>query len=80
MSGLENSNRHLIQYTMLLGQNSRNIRTLEQLLNDYYELKISVQVTPYETRKLPEAATSNIGKSVRSRKNNKLGHGLLIGS
>ncbi|MCG9625120.1 type VI secretion system baseplate subunit TssG [Vibrio mediterranei] len=80
LSGLENSNRHLIQYTMLLGQNSRNLRTLEQLLNDYYELKISVQVTPYETRKLPEAATSNIGKSVKSRKNNKLGRGLLIGS
>ena len=80
ISGLPSHAKSLFRYTLLFGQNSRNVTILEQILNDYFELRIHVDVVHSEKRKLPVNAQSTIAKSTHLRNNNALGEGLLLGS
>ncbi|MGF1776154.1 type VI secretion system baseplate subunit TssG [Vibrio nomapromontoriensis] len=80
ISGLPSHAKSLFRYTLLFGQNSRNLNVLSQILNDYFELQIHVGVIHSEKRKLPTNAQSTIAKAANLRNNNALGQGLLLGS
>ncbi|WP_339387851.1 type VI secretion system baseplate subunit TssG [Vibrio caribbeanicus] len=65
------------QYSLLLGQKSRNLVCLEQILNDYFPFNIEVSTKTEERRKLPIDSLTQIGTS-RSY-NNCIGQGFLLG-
>ncbi|MCE0557536.1 MULTISPECIES: type VI secretion system baseplate subunit TssG [unclassified Motilimonas] len=71
------ANNTWFRYSLLMGQKSRHLGTLKQLLNDYFPYDIDVRINTFERRKLPSDALSKL--SAHSPRNNLLGQGFLMG-
>lgn len=77
LSGLNNTDQALLPYSLLLGQKSASITVLQQILSDYFSLKVSVKAQVSSHHLLPRNMLSQL--SGQSLKNNKLGRGLCLG-
>lgn len=77
LSGLNATDQAFLPYSILLGQKSASIAVLQQILSDYFALKVTVKAQMSSHHLLPRNMLSQL--SGRSIKNNKLGRGLCLG-
>lgn len=77
LASLKEQHSHLFQYSLLLNQQTRNIKTLKQILNDYFPYQIEVTTKQSERRQLPNDSLTRLGTD-RSY-NSRIGQGFLIG-
>jgi type VI secretion system protein ImpH len=77
LSGLCKKDSALLPYSLLLGQKSNSLITLQQMLSDYFSLQVTVRATPYSYHLLPRNTLSQL--SGRGASNNRLGSGMCLG-
>ncbi|MFM2589854.1 type VI secretion system baseplate subunit TssG [Vibrio sp. TBV020] len=77
IAALKKEHSHLFQYSLLLNQHSRNLGSLEQILNDYFPYEIDVVAKHFERRQLPQDSLTRLG--THSSYNSRIGKGFLIG-
>ncbi|MGB1237015.1 MAG: type VI secretion system baseplate subunit TssG [Pseudomonadales bacterium] len=77
LSGLSEHNSALLPYSLLLGQKSNHLPTLQRLLADYFELNIQVRAQLHSHHLLPRSMLSQL--SARGELNNRLGRGVCLG-
>ncbi|MDC5806618.1 type VI secretion system baseplate subunit TssG [Vibrio europaeus] len=77
IAALNDEHGNFFQYSFLLGQNSRNLSSLEQMLNDYFTYEIEVSTKHQERRQLPVDSLTKLG--INRTYNSRIGQGFLIG-
>ncbi|OAJ92343.1 type VI secretion system baseplate subunit TssG [Vibrio bivalvicida] len=77
IAALNDQHGNFFQYAFLLGQSSRNLASLEQMLNDYFPFDIEVAAKQQERRQLPVDSLTKLG--VNRTYNSRIGQGFLIG-
>ncbi|MHC6527180.1 type VI secretion system baseplate subunit TssG [Vibrio proteolyticus] len=78
LATLEYQHKLYFQYSLLLGQRSRNPVALSQILNDYFPYKITVQCSQAERRQLPTDSLTRLG--CQEDYNSRVGQGFLLGN
>lgn len=78
LAALHQQQQGHFQYTLLLGQQSRNLSVLAQLLNDHFPYHIEVKCKLSERRKLPSDSLTKLG--CHESYNSRIGQGFLLGS
>ena len=77
IAALKENMEIIFSMPLLLCQGSKNLDTLEQILNDYFPYCIEVSAKAYERRKLPVEDHVRIGNNKLINK--PLGHNFLLG-
>lgn len=77
LAALKEQHGHFFQYAFLLGQSSRSLGAIEQMLNDYFPFHIEVAAKHYERRQLPIDSLTRLGS--HPDYNCRIGQGFLIG-
>ena len=77
LASLSEKDTALLPYSLLLGQKSNSLVTLQQMLSDYFSLHVTVRATPYSYHLLPRNSLSQL--SGRGASNNRLGGGMCLG-
>jgi len=67
----------LLSYSVLIGQKSKNLQALKQLLSSYFQLQIEVRVLLKTHHLLPKSSLSQM--SATQATNNSLGRGMCLG-
>ncbi|KJY83407.1 hypothetical protein TW81_10495 [Vibrio galatheae] len=77
IAALEERHKNFFQYSFLLSQNSRNLASLQQILNDYFPFDIEVSTKQQERRQLPMDSLTKLG--AKRNFNSRIGQGFLLG-
>ncbi|WP_367986509.1 type VI secretion system baseplate subunit TssG [Vibrio sp. NTOU-M3] len=77
LSALHTQHRAYFQYSFLLGQQSRSLSSIKQILNDYFPYSIDVTCQLHQRKKLPHNSLTRIG--TREEFNSRAGKGFLLG-
>lgn len=73
----EKSTTSLLKFSVLIGLKARNLRTLKQLLSEYFDLDISAKVTQKTIYRMPSDCLTKLG--LYEGQNQQLGRGFLLG-
>ncbi|MEH6578001.1 MAG: type VI secretion system baseplate subunit TssG [Amphritea sp.] len=67
----------LLSYSVLMGLKVRSLASLRQMLSDYFELQIQLDVESHSRHRLPDSSVTRL--TTDGQQNNRLGQGLLLG-
>lgn len=73
----EKSTTSLLRFSVLIGLKARNLKTLKQLLSEYFDLDISAKVAAETIYRMPLDCLTKLGQI--EGQNQQLGRGFLLG-